>query len=195
MYLTPERHDEVVAAVSHVPHITAAGLVLTLMEVTEGYPHAANFAAGGFKDSTRIAAGDPELWKQICISNRQKITDILSCLRNHLYEMETCIKEGNQRRLIELLKKAREQRLQIPSRSKGILPAIYESVITVPDQPGIIGHVGTILGEKDVNIIDIEILRVREGEGGTIRLGFQSEEAREKAAGILKKDNILVRNL
>ena len=47
-------------------------------------------------------------------------------------------------------------------------------MITVPDKPGIIGLIGTILGEQGINLIDIEILRVREGEGGTIRLGFQN---------------------
>jgi len=195
VFLSPDDHDTVVAAVSHLPHLAASGLVLTLMEVGKKYPCAPTLAAGGFRDTTRIAAGNPELWEQICFSNWDKVIEVLRCYRSVLQEMEQYLREGNRRTFTKALAAAKEQRLKIPAKMKGILPAFYEVVVTVPDRPGVIGFLGTVLGNGGVNIIDIEILRVREGEGGTIRLGFQSEEAREKAVQILQDNGILVRKL
>lgn len=64
-----------------------------------------------------------------------------------------------------------------------------------PTGPGVIGFISVLLGKNNVNIIDIEILRVREGDGGTIRLGFQSENERERAEAVLKENHVLVKRL
>ncbi|HBT20513.1 MAG TPA: prephenate dehydrogenase/arogenate dehydrogenase family protein [Peptococcaceae bacterium] len=195
VFLSPEEHDAVVAAVSHVPHIAAAGLVLTLGELEKRHPCAPVLAAGGFRDTTRIAASDPELWEQICFSNRIKVIEVLENYIDTLSRIKIYLEENNRNKFKKALAQAKEQRLRIPSKMKGILPSLFEIVVVVPDRPGVIGFLGTLLGSKGINIIDIEILRVREGEGGTIRLGFQSEEAMEKAVEALKAENILVRKL
>lgn len=193
--MDPEEHDTIVAAVSHVPHLTAAGLTATLMQVSQEYPFAPTLAAGGFRDTTRIAAGDPDLWQQICLSNDEKIVQTLDLLCSMLETAKKLIMEGNREGLHAFFAEAREQRLKIPSGLRGILPAIYEVVVTVPDQPGVIGSISALLGDNDVNIIDIEILRVREGDGGTIRLGFQSEYEREKAEKVFRENNVPVKRL
>ncbi|GAW93223.1 prephenate dehydrogenase [Calderihabitans maritimus] len=92
-----------------------------------------------------------------------------------------------------IFRQAQEIRSSIPRKLKGILPAVYELVVTVPDRPGMIAEIGRLLGDEGINIIDIEILRVREGEGGTIRLGFQTEEAVEEALRILRDNGIIVK--
>src|SRR5262245_48582974 len=83
----PERHDALVAVVSHVPHLTAA----TLMGVAEirAEEHAAllRLAAGGFRDMTRIASGHPAIWQDICRENRGAIIDALDALIDGLTEM------------------------------------------------------------------------------------------------------------
>lgn len=193
--MDPDQHDTIVAAVSHVPHITASSLVGTLMEVTREYPSAALLAAGGFRDTTRVAAGDPNLWLQICFSNREKVVQMLDVLCSKIMTARQYIQEGNSQGLEEFLSAAREQRLKIPSRMRGILPGLSELVVTVPDRPGVIGFLSVLLGDNNVNIIDIEILRVREGEGGTIRLGFQSEDERDRAERVLKDNQVPVKRL
>ncbi|NLO89719.1 MAG: prephenate dehydrogenase [Clostridia bacterium] len=195
IFLSPQEHDAVVAAVSHVPHIAASGLVLTLGELEKRHPCAPVLAAGGFRDTTRIAEADPKLWEQICFSNKIKVIEVLENYINNLNRIKKHLKENNRNDFREALAQAKEQRMKIPSKMKGILPSLFEIVVVVPDRPGVIGFLGTRLGSKGINIIDIEILRVREGEGGTIRLGFQSEEAREKAVEALKEENIFVRKL
>ena len=85
--LTPERHDTLVAVVSHVPHLTAA----VLMRIAEGRSseHRAllRLAAGGFRDMTRVAAGHPAIWPDICVENRSAITEVLDELLAELEEM------------------------------------------------------------------------------------------------------------
>ena len=193
--MDPEDHDIIVAAVSHVPHITASSLVGTLMEVSREYPCAPVLAARGFKDTTRVAAGDPELWLQICFSNREKIVHILDILCSKLTTARQYLQEGKRQEMEAFLAAAREQRLKIPSRLKGVLPGLFELVVTLPDRPGVIGFIGMLLGDKNINIIDIEILRVREGDGGTIRLGFKSEKERDQGEAVLKENNIFVKRL
>jgi len=195
VHMDPEEHDTIVAAVSHVPHITASSLVGTLMEISGQYPSAPMLAAGGFRDTTRVAAGDPDLWQQICFSNREKVVPILDLLCTKILTARQYIQEGDQQGLREFLSAARQQRLQIPSRLRGILPGLFELVVTVPDRPGVIGFISVLLGDNDVNIIDIEILRVREGDGGTIRLGFQNENERDRAEAVLKENNVPVRRI
>jgi prephenate dehydrogenase len=192
LVMDPGEHDTIVAAVSHVPHLTAACLTLALKEVSGKFPLAPTLAAGGFRDTTRIAAGDPGLWQQICFSNRKKINRILDLLCEKLLAAKEFIQEDNSEGLLELLTDAREQRLKIPLGLRGVLPALYEIVITVPDKPGMIAYVSTLLGNNNVNIIDIEILRVREGQGGTIRLGFQNEYERDKAEKLFHENHVTV---
>lgn len=73
----PGKHDDITAAISHVPHIIAATLVNMVREndTPEGYMKA--FAAGGFKDITRIASSSPEMWENICLSNKGSIDHFL----------------------------------------------------------------------------------------------------------------------
>src|SRR5690606_7263714 len=71
--LSPQEHDQAVAVTSHLPHVVAAALVDTLMDMGRTLPSALELAAGGFRDTTRIASGDPIIWRDICLSNREAI--------------------------------------------------------------------------------------------------------------------------
>ena len=78
--LSPERHDELVALISHVPHLTAATLMLLAEEHAEQRQQLQRLAAGGFRDMTRIAAGHPGIWPDICIENSDAICEGLDSL-------------------------------------------------------------------------------------------------------------------
>ncbi len=78
--LPPERHDTLVALVSHVPHLTAATLMGLAAEGAEEHATVLRLAAGGFRDMTRIAAGHPGIWPDICSENRDAIVAVLDQL-------------------------------------------------------------------------------------------------------------------
>ncbi len=171
--LTPEEHDRAVAGVSHLPHLAAAALANTVAGAVESRLAAA-LAGGGFRDSTRIAAGDPALWCDILLANREKVAGFLRALRDELIFAEKAISAGDRPSLEAWLERAAGFRRRLPVKVKGHRSQLYYLVLDIPDQPGSIAKVASLLAGAGINIADIEIMRVREGEGGTVNVGFAS---------------------
>lgn len=182
-----KEHDRVVASVSHLPHMAATALVETVAANTAELEQIKTLAASGFRDTTRIAMGNPEMWKDICLTNQEHLVPLMDIYIQELTEVRDLVAAGDRTGLLEHFDRAREFRRQIPSRGKGILPAIYNLYVYVPDRAGIIGEVAGRLGAVGINIAEIELLRVREEEGGPLRLGFIREESRRLAAGVLRE--------
>lgn len=187
--MDPVEHDISVAAVSHLPHLVAATLVNSLFDLPGGEKKSL-LAAGGFRDTTRIAAGSPEMWRDIFASNRRSVLEVLRSFRTRLDEFEDALENCDHDYIYHLLSRARTLKNGMPAKRKGYLPALWEIVVTVPDEPGVIARLSGILGNAGINIVDIEILRVREGEGGTIRLAFAEEKEQERAVSLLTQSGI-----
>lgn len=187
--MSPEQHDAVVACVSHLPHLVAVALV----NAVAGLGPWLDLAAGGFRDTTRVASGDAGLWADIILHNREMVLSALREFRYRLADLESAVEASDGARLEELILAASNVRATIPARKKGLLPPLHEIVVTVPDRPGVIGRLGMLLGDRGINIIDIEILKVREGEGGTIRMGFVREEDASRALAVLAAGGIRCR--
>lgn len=79
--MTPENHDKVYAAVSHLPHLIAYNIMNTVSEIDISY---LKFCGQGFKDTTRIASGSPELWRDICMMNRENLIEMISVFQKNL---------------------------------------------------------------------------------------------------------------
>jgi prephenate dehydrogenase len=105
--LDPDTHDRTVAAISHLPHVAAWALVDA---VGRFEPGALAFAARGFKDTTRIAASDPDVWREILMSNRDAVRASLSAFRGALDELERLLACGDAARLEELLARLKHAR-------------------------------------------------------------------------------------
>lgn len=175
MVMDARRHDRIVAAVSHLPHIVAAALVNAVADAAVDEPHMLALAAGGFRDTTRVASGDPGMWRDICMTNRGPLTEMMERLERALHSFRNAIETAADADLERQLDAAKAVREQLPRHRKGILSAVWELVVQLADQPGAISQVTACLAAKQINIKDIEILRVREGEGGTLRLALESE--------------------
>ena len=107
--MAPAQHDEVFAAVSHLPHLLAFGLV----DYIAGQPNAEQlfgFAASGFRDFTRIAGSSPEMWSDICIANRDALLQQLSGYEAELARMKQLIERGDGAALAQLFSAARDAR-------------------------------------------------------------------------------------
>ncbi len=72
-------------------------------------------------------------------------------------------------------------RATIPKDTKGFMRALFDVLVVVEDKPGVIAEIATVLAQANINIKDIEVLKVREGEGGTLRLAFDNEELAQEA--------------
>lgn len=184
--LDPARHDELVAVVSHVPHLTAA----TLMGVagSRATEHAAllRLAAGGFRDMTRIASGHPAIWLDICNENREAIVATLTMLIDGLSSMKSIVAEGDRAQLLARLTSAREARSNLPSRIK--MPSELSEVrIPIPDRPGAAAEVFTLAAEIGVNIANFEVVHSVEGDRGVAVVLVDSANAELFRGGLLAR--------
>lgn len=193
IFLSPEEHDRKVAAVSHLPHIIASTLMNTVGRLENEKAGYFPLAAGGLRDTTRIAASNSELWCAILLENEKIILPLIKEFKKSLNQFERAIKKQSPKTLKKLLVQARLWRCKLPTGMKSILPQMFELNVTVPDKPGMIGEISSLLGQHSINIIDIEVLRVREGEEGAIRLGFLEEKAMSKALRILENNGFKAR--
>jgi prephenate dehydrogenase len=165
--LPPDRHDDLVATVSHVPHLAAAALMVQAAEGAEEHAALLRLAAGGFRDMTRIAAGHPGIWPDICAENRGAIVKALDELVASLSTMRDLVVLGDRPGLLQALERARHARTNLPVL--GDRPEeLAEVRVPVPDRPGVLAEVTTLLGERGVNIVDIEIAHSSEGPEGVL---------------------------
>jgi prephenate dehydrogenase len=184
--MDPLAHDARVAAISHVPQLVAVALAEAAGRAEAQDPGVLGLAGGGFRDTTRIAASPAGFWLDVLDTNRAAVLANLDVLGAVLADLRRAVADGDRPALAQHFAAAASVRQRVPARQKGLLPCYHDLVLYVPDQPGVLGALCGALGARGVNIQDIEILRLREGEGGMLRLGFATADGREAAAGILE---------
>jgi prephenate dehydrogenase len=107
--LTHGEHDQVFAAVSHLPHLLSFALAHDLAQ-RDNRELLLSFAASGFRDSTRLAASSPEMWRDICLANREAILKELQIYIAELTQMSTALAAGDAAQLEQTFRTARELR-------------------------------------------------------------------------------------
>ncbi len=174
--LAPEDHDRLVATVSHVPHLTAVTLMGLAAQRAEQEAALLRLAAGGFRDMTRIAAGDAAIWLDICDDNRSAILDVLDDLIGRLGAMRDVVDRGDADELRERLLAAQVARRNLPT---GAPPAeeLSEVRVAIPDQPGELAAVTTLATELGVNVYDIEVVHAAGERRGLLSLVVSTEQA------------------
>lgn len=187
MLLDPWRHDAAAAAASHLPHLVASCLVLTAEACAGDDVPVFELAATGFRDATRLAMGHESVWLPILTMNAPAVLHALRAFRESLGRMEQALASGDRSLIEEALARARRVRGALRLPAKGYGQPTWDLVVRLQDRPGAIAAVAGALGERQINIADIEILRVREGEAGTLRLGFSSEQAMHAALAVLRE--------
>jgi prephenate dehydrogenase len=158
-----------VAVVSHVPHLTAATLMTLADERSEEHAALLRLAAGGFRDMTRIAAGHPAIWPDICEENRHAIVDSLDALIAALHDVRDVVARTDREALLALLTRARVARTNLPSRVART-DDLAEVRIPIPDRPGAAAEVFTLAAELGVNVADFEVYHSAEGAKGVLIL-------------------------
>jgi prephenate dehydrogenase len=173
--LPPLRHDELVAVVSHVPHLAAATLMNLATDASTEHGTLLRLAAGGFRDMTRIAAGHPGIWPDVVVSNRAGIVRVLDDLIAELADVRRIVDEADRGGLLKLLERARHARVNLPTGAPDADRTV-EVRVPVPDRPGVLAEVLTLAGELGINVFDIEIAHSAEGERGVLVLVVDDTE-------------------
>ena len=181
-----EQHDDLVAVVSHVPHLTAATLMRIADNRSEEHMALLRLAAGGFRDMTRIASGRPGIWLDICEQNKTSIVRGLDALILGLTDMRDVVAASDRDGLLSRLEQARRARMNLPTGA-GSVEDLAEVRIPIPDRPGAAADVFTLSGELGVNIYDFEVVHSAEGDRGIMVTVVRAEHAEVFRGGLLAR--------
>jgi prephenate dehydrogenase len=161
-----------VAVVSHLPQLAATTLMnLAADRARQEHAGLLLLAAGGFRDATRVAASDPDLWLDICAENRDAIVAVLDDYRERIGILRSVVALGDESSLRQTLSDARAARRGLPGKET-ITGALVELHVPIPDRPGVLAEVTTTIGAAGVNIEDLAISHAPEGGRGTLRLAI-----------------------
>ncbi|HSK47065.1 MAG TPA: prephenate dehydrogenase/arogenate dehydrogenase family protein, partial [Coriobacteriia bacterium] len=153
----PKSHDEAVAIVSHVPHVAAAALCDVAGAHAGESRELLRLAAGGFKDTTRIAAGSPELWTGICLDNADALADGLRELRLALGEFEAMVRGRDGESIRGWLTGAADVRKSLPAQWVPATTKLTELKVPMMDRPGVVAEVTAAVSSAGCNIEGIDI--------------------------------------
>ena len=117
LQMSPEQHDAAFAAVSHLPHLIAFALMNSITGQPQGKDYL-SLAGPGFRDFTRIAAGDPKVWRDILVSNREELLAQSKIFQRSLQALELMISSGNAEALEGLIEQASDTRANWTMTSK-----------------------------------------------------------------------------
>ncbi|MBB6735741.1 prephenate dehydrogenase [Cohnella zeiphila] len=180
-----DSHDAIVGAISHLPHIIAVALVNQVASYNEANDLYRRLAAGGFRDITRIASGDPIVWRDILTNNRGVLLGLLDDWQREIDGFRRLLEAEDGEGIAERFRAAGEFRSQLPERRKGMITSLHECYVNVPDQPGVIGRIATELGQACINLSNLHIIESREDVPGVLRLSFREAADLERAVALI----------
>ena len=187
LILSCQEHDYVTAAISHLPHLIASSLVNLVKDCDNENDTMKTLAAGGFKDITRIASSSPEMWEQICSTNRENIISVLDDYINSLISIKIALAEHDNHKIYRLFETSRDYRNSISNVSRGSFKKDYSIYCDLVDEVGGIAALATILATNGISIKNIGIVHNREFEEAVLQVEFYEETTRKKAVELLRR--------
>ena len=188
LILSSSYHDFVAAHISHLPHIIASSLV-HLVRNNDGekaYLHA--LASGGFKDLTRIASSNPNIWTSICLSNKHQIKKAFNDYKGILEHFIDILENESEDELYSFFDTSRIYRNTFP---EGVvsseLTKRFSLHVDAKDEPGIIANIATLLSEHHINIKNLSVMSDREFDVGVIKIFFANKADLIKATEVLSR--------
>ncbi|MFP3952717.1 MAG: prephenate dehydrogenase/arogenate dehydrogenase family protein [Candidatus Acetothermia bacterium] len=186
-YLSPERHDQLVARISHLPQLVAVGLMRNLENSPAGREDDSaeeylSFAGGGFKDMTRIAGSPFEVWEDILATNSGRIKEEIELFIGVMERLGGLVGEED---MGEDFSRASALRREVPASNKGISSRMVKVAVMVPDRPGALAELTSSVAEEGINVKDLELQKVREDYGGTFHVYFESREDAAAACTVM----------
>jgi len=193
MAVDPVHHDRLVAVISHLPQLAATTLMnLASEQAQRQHAGLLLLAAGGFRDATRVAASNPDLWLDICAENRDAIVAVLDDYATRIEQLRHTVAGADNGALHEMLLAAQRARRALPRKSvRG--GGLIELILPIPDRPGVLAEVTTSVGATGVNIEDFSIDHAAEGGRGALRLIIAGAANAATAMAALKERGYEVR--
>lgn len=187
LVISPEEHDYLTGVISHFPHVIAASLVHQAEKTSREHSLVTRLAAGGFRDITRIASSSPEMWRDISLHNKEVLIEILNQWEQEMKYVKNMLETEDSQQIYDYFSTAKQYRDELPMKEKGAIPSFYDLYVEIPDYPGVVSEITGYLAEENISITNIRIRETRESVYGALRISFQTEKDREKAAKCISR--------
>lgn len=192
LVLSVNTHDTVAAVISHLPHIIAASLVHFLINQEDPAHYMQILAAGGFKDMTRVASSNVRMWEDICLTNSEKISMMLSEYIETLKEIQKQLETKDRSQIGRFFQEAKDYRDSMSDHAHGSIQKIYALYCDIADETGGIAKIAVLLADHEISIKNIGIIHNREFEEGVLRIEFYNAASSLKALHTLKQNGYFV---
>jgi prephenate dehydrogenase len=180
-----DRHDRLVAIVSHLPQVASTALMALAATEEAGEPDILLLAAGGFRDLTRLAASSPQLWSEILIANRDAIGEAIDLYTRRLRTLRDMVAAADSADVERTFADAKRARLSLSAKPQ-VKTGVAVLQVLVPDRPGALADLTASLGTAGVNIEDLQIVHSPEGGRGTVHLTVVASAARAAAETLVR---------
>jgi prephenate dehydrogenase len=167
--LDADRHDRLVAMVSHLPQVASTALMGVAATEEAGEPELLLLAAGGFRDLTRLAASSPHLWSDILVANGDAIGRAIDLYVERLTRLREMVEAGDAGEVERAFGEAKDARLSLSAKPQ-VKAGVAVLQVPVPDRPGVLAEVTAAMSQAGVNIEDLQIVHSPEGGRGTVHL-------------------------
>jgi len=187
--ISPSEHDYAMAWLSHAPQLLSTAIASGVSsEISNNYLH---LAGRGFRDMTRIAGSSWGMWKDILESNKENVSKALFSYANAAIAIKNFL-DNEPKKIEDEFLRGNKMRHSLETGKNYAYP-LFEIVAHISDEPGSILNALSPLAENNINIRDVELMKVREGIGGTLLLAFKAEDDANNAIEILESRGIHAR--
>jgi prephenate dehydrogenase len=186
-HIDPGAHDQIMAVISHLPHVLANALMSHAGGFTAGGKRALQWVGASFTDLTRVAGSNPPMWRDIFMENREALAESLRAISADLDGFAEYLQRSDENGVAEAIDEAasyREQMLQLADLTPETLHTV---TVRVPDVPGSISQVMAALGEAGINVEDLTLHHMSRSVGGDLVLFIDREEVADTASALLNK--------
>ena len=180
-------HDRVTSQISHFPHILASSLMEQAAAYSQEHELTQSFAAGGFRDMTRIAESEPGMWTSILLTNPEAILERLENFKDQLDKVAAAIEAKDETAIWEFFDRGRQSRKQMEIHKRAGVDSFYDLFIEVPDEEDAILGILELL--RGISVVNIRINEEnREDINGILQITFKNHQDLEKSAKIVRED-------
>jgi prephenate dehydrogenase len=177
----PETHDRLVAVFSHLPHVLANVLASQAAGRLLDHGEALRQVGPSFRDMTRVAGANTEMWADIYSANRTAIVEEIRDFRRELERVEQLLEEDA---TADWNDRARDDRRALLESAAAGGP-VHELRLTVPNRPGIVAEVAVALGKAGVNIVDMALAPAPDMRSGAMTLWIAGDSAADRASELI----------
>ncbi|GBD45596.1 Prephenate dehydrogenase [bacterium HR41] len=180
-----DRHDRLVAAVSHLPHVLANVLAVNAACAAEREREPVPPLAPSLRDATRVAGANSDIWTDIYLANRDAIADEVERVRAALGEVVAALRRGDPGWVRDWTERARAARRTLVERDLADGP-LHELAFVVPNRPGVVAQVALGLSRAGVNIADLALAPAADMRSGAITVWVAGDEQADRAREVIE---------